>query len=374
MSEAAVLFEKHESGAGKHIGIVTLNSEKTLNALTTNMVQLLSEKLHQWKSDAGIACVFIQGAGPKALCAGGDVQQLYRSAVEQPGGPCVDAEEFFALEYRMNYLLHTYPKPIVCWGHGIVMGGGLGILAGCSHRIVTEKTRMAMPEVTIALYPDVGGSWFLNRMPGRIGLFLALTAAQMNGPDCIYTGIADRFIESSHHDAILSELSSLQWSEDSDEHGRQITGLLRNFEARSADVKPPGNVAEHYDIIQQLTDQDDFYQIVDAITSVETDDPWLQRASAGLAHGSPITASNIYQALNKTLHMSLAEIFQFELMLVTNIVRHPEFAEGVRALLIDKDKNPRWQYASVRDVPKQLMADMITPPWPSNPLANIAAQ
>jgi enoyl-CoA hydratase/carnithine racemase len=372
MSEAAVLFEERASGAGKNIGIATLNNEKTLNSLTFNMVQLLLEKLQQWQTDDAIACVFIQGAGPKALCAGGDVQQLYRSAVEQPGGPCEDAEAFFELEYRMNYLLHTYPKPIICWGHGIVMGGGLGILAGCSHRVVTEKTRMAMPEVTIALFPDVGGSWFLNRMPGRVGLFLALTAAAMNGPDCIYTGIADRFIASALQQDVLNELAALQWSDDSELHGQQTTHVLRRFEAQSTEQKPAGNVAAHYDIIQSLTDQDGFYEIVDAITSLETDDTWLQRASSGLAHGSPISASNIYQALKKTLHMSLAEVFQFELMLATNIVRHPEFAEGVRALLIDKDKNPRWQYASVRDVPRQLMDHMITPPWNTNPLANIA--
>ena len=374
MIEAAVLFEERASQAGKRIGIATLNSEKTLNSLTYDMVQLLLDKLQQWKADDTIACVFIRGAGEKALCAGGDVQQLYQSAIKQPGGPCVKAEAFFELEYRMNYLLHSYPKPIICWGHGVVMGGGLGILAGCSHRVVTEKTRMAMPEVTIALFPDVGGSWFLNRMPGRVGLFLALTAAQMNGPDCIYTGIADRFIASTHLEAILDEITALQWGETSERHGEQITGLLRSFEAKSRDLKPAGNVAAHFDIIQSLTDRDNFYQVVDAITSLETTDQWLQRASSGLAHGSPISASNIYQALEKTLHMSLAEVFQFELMLATNIVRHPEFAEGVRALLIDKDKNPRWQYASVRDVPRQLMASMITPPWPDNPLADITAQ
>ena len=368
-----ILSEERASGGGKSIGIATLNSEKTLNSLTFEMVQLLIEKLWQWQSDDSIACVFIHGAGSKALCAGGDVQQLYRSAVEQPGGPCEDAEAFFELEYRMNYLLHTYCKPIICWGHGIVMGGGLGILAGCSHRVVTEKTRMAMPEVTIALFPDVGGSWFLNRMPGRTGLFLALTAAAMNGPDCIYTGIADRFIASELQQSVLEELCALAWKAESETHSQQITHVLRQFEKQSAEIKPAGNVAAHFDIIQSLTDQDGFYEIVDAITSLETDDTWLARASSGLAHGSPISASNIYQALEKTLHMSLAEVFQFELMLATNIVRHPEFAEGVRALLIDKDKNPRWQYASVRDVPRQLMDDMITPPWSTNPLKNIAA-
>ncbi|MFT7048275.1 MAG: enoyl-CoA hydratase/carnithine racemase [Halioglobus sp.] len=373
MSEAAVLFEERASGAGKRVGIATLNSEKTLNSLTFEMVQLLSSKLRQWQTDDVIACVFIQGAGPKALCAGGDVQQLYQSAVSQPGGPCEEAEAFFELEYRMNYLLHTYAKPIICWGHGIVMGGGLGILAGCSHRVVTEKTRMAMPEITIALFPDVGGSWFLNRMPGRVGLFLALTAAQMNGPDCIYTGIADRFIASTHQQNVLNELETLQWSENNKLHAQQITKVLRRFESQSAEIKPAGNVAPHYDIIQSLTDQNNFYEIVDAIISVQTEDIWLQRASSALAHGSPISACNIQQTLQLTVHMSLAEVFAFELMLATNIVRHPEFAEGVRALLIDKDKNPRWQYASVRDVPEQLIQHMVTPPWPSNPLDNIAA-
>jgi enoyl-CoA hydratase/carnithine racemase len=373
MNETAVLFEERASEAGKRIGVATLNCEKTLNALTFDMVKLLIAQLQHWQTDNSIACVFIRGAGPKALCAGGDVQQLYRSAVAQPGGPCFDAEAFFELEYRMNYLLHTYAKPIICWGHGIVMGGGLGILAGCSHRVVTEKTRMAMPEVSIALFPDVGGSWFLNRMPGRVGLFLALTAAQMNGPDCIYTGIADRFIANALQADVLNELGTLPWSDDSEMHSGQISALLRRFETKSVDNAPAGNVAAHYDIIQRLTDQDSFFDIVDTITTLKTDDPWLQRASSGLAHGSPISASNIYQARQKTLHMSLAEVFQFELMLVTNIVRHPEFAEGVRALLIDKDNTPRWQYVSVRDIPRQLMDSMITPPWPTNPLANIAA-
>jgi len=372
MSEAVVLFEERASGGGKRVGIATLNCEKTLNSLTFEMVQLLLNRLRQWQDDEAIACVFIQGAGPKALCAGGDVQQLYQSAVSQPGGPCEQAEAFFELEYRMNYLLHTYAKPIVCWGHGIVMGGGLGILAGASHRVVTEKTRMAMPEITIALFPDVGGSWFLNRMPGRVGLFLALTAAQMNGPDCIYTGIADRFIASTHQQDVLNALSTLQWNDNSNLHAQQITKVLRRFEAKSAEVAPTGNVAPHYDIIQNLTDQDNFYDIVDAIISVQTEDTWLARASSSLAHGSPISACNIQQALQLTAHMSLAEVFAFELMLVTNIVRHPEFAEGVRALLIDKDKNPRWQYASVRDVPEQLTRHMVTPPWPTNPLHNIA--
>ena len=371
MTDAAVLFEERLSGAGKKVAIATLNAEKTLNSLTLEMVDLLSDQLLKWQQDDAITCVFLHGAGPKALCAGGDIQQLYQSAIGQPGGPCEYAETFFSREYRLDYLLHTYGKPIVCWGHGIVMGGGLGLMVGCSHRVVTERTRMAMPEVTIGLFPDVGGSWFLNRMPGRVGLFLALTAAQMNASDCIYTGIADRFIENAHKEAVLADLMSIDWHSDNISHGEQITAVLRGYEQRSQATKPADNVAEHYTLIQQLTDQNNFYDIVDTIIAYQSDDSWMANASAALKNGSPLSACNIVQILEKTKQMSLSEVFQFELMLATNIVRHPEFAEGVRALLIDKDKAPKWQYPSVRDVPANLLQQMMTPPWTNNPLADI---
>ena len=171
-----VLFAELRLGQRK-LGRITLNVEATLNSLTLDMVDLLQARLNAWATDDEIAAVFIEGAGEKAFCAGGDVQALHASATATPGGPCDYAEAFFTREYRMNYTLHTYAKPIVCWGHGIVLGGGLGVMAGCSHRVVTERTRIAMPEITIALFPDVGGSWFLNRAPGRSGEFLALTQA-----------------------------------------------------------------------------------------------------------------------------------------------------------------------------------------------------
>ena len=212
---APVLFEEIDSKAGK-VGRITLNVEPTLNSLTLEMVDLLQARLDGWREDDSIGAVFIDGAGEKAFCAGGDVQALHASAVETPGGPCEYGEAFFTREYRMNYTLHTWPKPLVCWGHGIVMGGGLGVMAGCSHRIVTEKTRIAMPEVTIALFPDVGGSWFLNHMPGKSGLFLALTGASINAADAIYTGIADRFVSSEHKQAVLDALVEQAWSADPD--------------------------------------------------------------------------------------------------------------------------------------------------------------
>jgi enoyl-CoA hydratase/carnithine racemase len=201
---AAIEFEVLGAATGQ-VGRATLNVEATLNSLTLDMVDLLQAQLDNWAQDDSIAAVFVDAAGEKAFCAGGDVQALHASAVATPGGPCEYAEDFFTREYRMNYSLHTYPKPLICWGHGIVMGGGLGVMAGCSHRIVTERTRIAMPEVTIALFPDVGGSWFLNHAPGSSGEFLALTGASINAADAIYIGLADRFIASEHKDAVLKQ-------------------------------------------------------------------------------------------------------------------------------------------------------------------------
>ena len=373
---SSVLFETLPSenkggNNGKVIAIATLNEEKTLNSLSIEMVDLLYTRLLEWQDDDSIACVVLQGAGQKAFCAGGDVQKLHESAVTTPGGPCDYAESFFEREYRLDYLIHEYKKPMICWGHGIVMGGGLGLLAGCSHRVVTEKTRMAMPEITIALYPDVGGSWFLNRAPGRTGLYIALTAGSMNATDSLFMDYADSFIEHEYKDTVVECLAKQDWQADSEANAELVSYVLSVYASKSELGKPAANIEPHFEIIQQLTDFESLPEIVDAISSFETDDSWLQKGAAALQHGSAISACNIYQALQQAAKMSLAEVFQFELMLSTNVVRHPEFAEGVRALLIDKDKQPRWLFDTVNDVPASLLEQMITPPWPENPLADL---
>lgn len=367
---APVLFDEMPASAGK-LGRITLSVEATLNSITLEMVDLLQEQLDAWAADDSIAAVFIEGAGGKAFCAGGDVQALHKSAVEQPGGPCEYAEAFFAREYRLNYTLHTYAKPLVCWGHGIVMGGGLGVMAGCSHRVVTERTRIAMPEVTIALFPDVGGSWFLNHSPGKTGEFLALTGASINAADAIYIGIADRFIASEHKDAVIAGLCKQQWSIEPAANHARVRHVLRPFAEQSIAASPAGQVEPHAATIAQLLDGDDIHDIIDKITSQDTDDPWLAKARDSLAQGSKLAALWIDRQLWETRHSGLAEVFQAEIQLATNIVRHPEFAEGVRALLIDKDRNPSWQYQSSRDVPAGLLDQFFTPPWEQNPLADL---
>ena len=370
MPEAPVVFQELSAGAHK-LGRVTLNVPATLNSLTLEMVDLLQEKLDAWRDDSDIAAIFIEGAGEKAFCAGGDVQALHQSATATPGGPCDYAESFFAREYRMNYTLQTYYKPIISWGHGIVMGGGLGVMAGCSHRVVTQKTRIAMPEVTIALFPDVGGSWFLNHMPGKCGQFLALTGASVNAADAIYTGIADRFICSERKPEVLEELLRQAWKSDPQSNHALVRHTLRPFARQSAAHCPVGQVEPHLASINALCDGDDIHQIIDNIIALQTDDSWLSRASDSLAQGSPLAALWIFRQLLETRFASLKEVFQSEIQLATNIVRHAEFAEGVRALLLDKDRTPAWLYPGSRDVPADVLASFFTAPWDENPLADL---
>jgi enoyl-CoA hydratase/carnithine racemase len=370
MSDAPVLITEQDSAQGA-LGVITLNVPKTLNSLTLEMVELIQGALNRWRTDDNIAAIFIAGSGDRALCAGGDVQALHASAVETPGGPCLYAESFFTHEYRMNYTLHTYPKPIICWGNGIVMGGGLGIMAGCSHRVVTETTRIAMPEITIALFPDVGGSWFLNHMPGSVGRFLALTGAHINAADAIYTGLADRFITSDRCNSVMEQLLAQSWTQDARENHGLVHDVLRASARASVAEQPVGQVAAHREQIAALCDANTIHDIVDNITGLETEDKWLSRARDSLAQGSPLAALRIDRQLIETRHSSLREVFQAEIRLATQVVRHPEFAEGVRALLIDKDRQPAWQYANTRDVPGEVLESFFAAPWDTNPLVDL---
>ncbi|MET0378469.1 MAG: enoyl-CoA hydratase/isomerase family protein, partial [Spongiibacteraceae bacterium] len=297
--EAPVLFETLSSGDDYRIAVATLNVPKTLNSLTAPMVDLLLPQLRAWQSDARIACVLLRGRGDRALCAGGDVVQLRNSSLARDG----KAEAFFEQEYRLDYLIHTYAKPIVVWGHGVVMGGGLGLLAGASHRVVTAQTRLAMPEVTIGLYPDVGGTWFLNRAPGRMGLFLALTGASINAADTLWLGLADRFLDHAQWPQLLDGLRTSAWGNSSDHHAL-VSGGLRDLE-KSAGPRPSSVVREHYDVIQELTDADSLDAVVKKITAYRGDDVWLAKAAETLASGCPATIRLIDEQLRRGLHLSL---------------------------------------------------------------------
>src|SRR5690606_32749789 len=226
---APVLFEEKTAANGLRVAFATLNAPQTLNGLSLEMVDLLAERLSAWSRDEGVAMVVLQGAGGKAFSAGGDLHGLYRSMREHQGqGAWANplARDFFEREYRLDYQIHTYPKPILCWGHGIVMGGGVGLMVGASHRVVSETTRLAMPEISIGLFPDVGGTWMLSRLAGGVGLFMALTGAQLRAADCQLLGLADYTLDSSQWEALLAGIRGSSWSENRLENDSGLRRLL----------------------------------------------------------------------------------------------------------------------------------------------------
>jgi enoyl-CoA hydratase/carnithine racemase len=369
MSEInSVLFEERPAKNGKRIAIATLNAERSLNSLSLEMIELLQEKFTAWEKDGSIACVFLQGAGEKSFCAGGDVVALHAgSAAYGEDLPNKGAIEFFTQEYKLDYHIHVYKKPVIVWGNGIVMGGGLGLMSGASHRVVTESTRMAMPEVTIGLYPDVGGSWFLNRAPGRTGLFLGLTGASFNAADAKFVGLADRFVANDQKESILNELAELAF----DHADTEISKLLHGFEKQTIDQQPVGNVQTHFDEIQTLTDADSIPELFDMISAYAGDDKWLAKASKGMAHGCPITPYLVHEQLSRSKHLSLADVFRLELLMSANSAKLGHFKEGVRALLIDKDRNPQWTPKTVAEVTEADVEAFFVKPWNLHPLVDL---
>ncbi|GEN27439.1 enoyl-CoA hydratase [Halovibrio variabilis] len=369
---SSVEFTEHPTQDDHVIAEITLNAERSLNALTLEMIEAILPRLKAWESDERVVAVLLDSAGEKAFCAGGDVVSLYK-AIKGEGDPSFPTQ-FFEHEYRLDFLLHTYPKPVICWGSGIVMGGGMGLLSGCSHRVVTETSRLAMPEVTIGLYPDVGASWFLNRLPNGTGRFLAMTGSQINAPDAVHLGLADRAIASHHREAMVQQLSDARWGkgENTDANG-VVNRIMRELEQTSqpvfAGMEAP--VYQHSPLIRELMDHDSVEQIVAAIAAVKSENQWFSKAQKTLANGSPVSIKLIDEQLKRAKHMSLAEVFQSELALSVQCCRHREFPEGVRALLVDKDAQPAWTYPDVASVEDSFINQLLASPWAENPLEDL---
>lgn len=334
------------------VGIITLNSEKTLNSLSLPMIEELKTVLEDWKNSDEIACLFIQGAGEKALCAGGDVRQLHDAIIAQraidPTQVPQDCFDFFSKEYQVDYTIHTYPKPIIVWGHGIVMGGGIGIMVGASHRIVTERSKLAMPEITIGLYPDVGGTWFLNKMPSAYGLYLGLTGARLDGADCQFLGLADYYVPSSSKATILNELGFADWNKNPH---KTVSEIVKNV---SKDVSvPESQAALHQNFVKQFEKAETLDQFREILINSPEKDEWINAGIKSFETGSPSSAHLIFRQLKQGKDLSLEEVFQSELNLSCQCCIHPDFTEGVRALLVDKDQSPKWQPATLDEVTQE---------------------
>jgi len=361
-----VLYQELAAQNGKKIGVATLNSEKSLNALSLPMVESLLPQLQAWQADNSISMVLLQGAGDKAFCAGGDIRDLYKAMLDKPDEYAPYVEEFFTKEYTLDYLIHTFGKPVLVWGNGIVMGGGLGLMAGASHRVVTATSRIAMPEMAIGLYPDVGASWFLNRMPAGCGLFLGLTGASINAADAKFIGLADNFLLHERKDALLQKLLGINWGDTIALNHQKLSDVLRSEEDQCRTQMPLSNIRPHQGDIEALAKHDSLQSVIAAVNSMQGEDKWLQKAKESLAYGSPITAHIVFELLKLGQSKILADSFRLELGLSVQCGKLGEFTEGVRALLMDKDLQPKWQYKTVDEVPQSVIDELFRSPWAAN--------
>ncbi|MGY8856631.1 MAG: enoyl-CoA hydratase/isomerase family protein [Pseudomonadales bacterium] len=356
--EAPVLFNTESTDCGHLIGVMTLNTPKSLNALSVDMCQLLSAQLEQWQADEQVVALVLKGAGDKAFCAGGDIRKLYDSMSTSAPMPNPYATEFFSHEYRLYRQMHFYPKPLILWGDGIIMGGGMGLMAGCSHRLVTERTRFAMPEVTIGLFPDASGSWFLQRMPAKTGLFLGLTGAMCNGSDALLANLAEYAVASQDYDTVMQRLKQSNWqavdntSSSNKCHSNSAHSIVSRALAELPVAElPDSKLATYWQPIQQLmnsgglADIDALLQSDTALAQLNQDfaaDSWTQRAVATYRHGCPVTAALTYALYHKVDDLSIEQVLYLETNVAVHCAANPDFKEGVRALLIDKDRNPKW--------------------------------
>ena len=333
--------------AGRHtVGLVQLNNPRALNALTLGMFEAIEEQLLAWEVQTDLACVVFHADSDKAFCAGGDVKTLVSEL--KTTGALQRAADFFAVEYFVDYCIHRYGKPVLCWADGMTMGGGIGLMNGASSRVVTERTIMAMPEMSIGLYPDVGGTRFLNQMPDGLGLFLALTSARFDGTDAVAIGMADLEIRSEKKTTVLAGLKDLAWTTDGVENKMLLRQYLERFAEPTAAKSPA--ILDRLDVIQSLTVKDSLQAVDAAFRAWQGDDPWLHGAIQNYLRGSPTSAKVIFQQLSRGKTLSLKEIFLREWDMSLNFCARSDFLEGVRARLIDKDQTPRWNSATLEGV------------------------
>ncbi|QJR82556.1 enoyl-CoA hydratase/isomerase family protein [Alteromonas pelagimontana] len=372
---APVLVDEIATASGHVIGRLTLNKPKALNALDLEMAKVMLEALKTWQDKADVVAVFVDSTLEKAFCAGGDVVSMYNAMRAEPSVIPDFLQTFFAVEYELDYLIRTYTKPVVVWGAGIVMGGGMGLLCGASHRIVSPTSRLAMPEISIGLYPDVGGSYFLPRLPKKAGLFLGLTGASVNATDALALGFADYLCADKGKDALLTALVQQNW-QPSQALDQQATAVISS-QAPDSDVLPEANVKRLEQDIENMCGASSVSAIVENILTFDSSgDKWLSRAQQTLKAGSPITAHLVYQQYLRGINMSLEACFRMELIMSCRCGEIGEFQEGVRALLIDKDQKPHWQFESVKNVPKAVVERFFTSPWDedAHPLARLGEQ
>lgn len=359
---APVRFETHAAGGGRSIGLAWLARPRVLNALDHDMCELLLAQLGAWSADDDVVAVVLAGDGEKGFCAGGDVSRAVQQIITGGPGRFDYGDRFFTVEYQLDYLLHTYPKPLVTWAHGVTMGGGLGLSVAGSHRIVAAGAKLSMPEIHIGLFPDVGGGWFLNRVPGEAGVLMGLTGVILNEQDAVYARLADHVLEHSLQPAFLADFAAIDWGDTVADHRAQATHFCRGFEATHGVAAGPSPLRERYLEIRSICTRAKLHGIVKGLEEAVARDTWFARPLDNLVKGSPTAAAVTLEYLRRCRLLGLRQVLDLDLILARQCQRHPDFPEGVRALLIDKDKAPRWSPASTAEVTPGLVAEFFSPP------------
>ena len=328
-----------------HAGFISLNRPSALHALTLPMVHAMTEALLAWRNDAAVKCVVIDHADGRGFCAGGDIAFLRHSAINDNGG---SGREFFHDEYQLNHLLFTYPKPVVAFMDGITMGGGVGISQPARFRVATENTKFAMPETGIGLFPDVGGGWYLSRLEGRVGQFLALTGSRIAGSGCLALGLATHYLPSS----ALADAKMRIASEDVE----RIDGILGTL----SETPPESKIVETLFLINRHFGSDQFEDILASLEGDESE--WAMRELASLRSKSPQTCKVALRQLAESIALGdFADNMAMEYRIASRVIVRPDFTEGVRAVIVDKDNAPKWDPATAEDVTADLIDEIFAP-------------
>ncbi|MGE7876658.1 enoyl-CoA hydratase/isomerase family protein [Peribacillus muralis] len=339
-----VVFSVNQNG----VAIIVLNRPKALNSLSHEMVRAIGEQVMKWKADRNVSIVIIKGAGPKGLCAGGDIKTLYEARSSETA--MRKAEDFFEVEYETDMAIHQFPKPIIAYLDGIVMGGGVGLTYGASHRIVTERTKWSMPEMNIGFFPDVGAAYFLNKAPGHSGLYLALTAPVIQAPDVLYMNGADIFMKNEAMQLFNEKVEHTDWSKVKVDE--KLNQLIDEYRTQTSHVSKLAS-------FQKEIDQHFAFETVEGILqSLERGgSDFCTKTKEQLLAKSPFSLKITLKQLNDGKNKTLKECFATDLLLAKNFLKHGDFYEGVRSILIDRDQSPDYQYKHVSEVTADMVDD-----------------
>lgn len=358
----SIIVEKIKTHSGHYVGVLLLNRPQVLNALNLEMCRLMLETLNLWKADTTISSVFIHGNGEKGFCAGGDVKFLREQNISDlKTGPAPEyALDFFAYEYLNDYFISQYPKPIIIWGSGITMGGGIGIYQAASHRIATESSLFCMPEIHIGFFPDVGGSFFLNKMPPGIGLFMGMTAARINALDSLEIGLSDFYIQDKYKGHVIDDLLKVPWTESAETNHILTADCLNK---RRTDLFFPSKLKLLCEDILPILDCTSPVNAVQFLEHLTPKFPWLAQVLSDARKGSPLSIALAFEQIRRGKNLNLLDGFAMEYQMAINLCLDSDFMEGVRSKLVDKNSNPQWKYSQLESVDSEVVQNYFKDPF-----------